>query len=327
MDVTDFGCRIVKICMPDRDGVIDDVVVGYGDLEMFEKGDRFFGPVIGRFGNRINHASFTLDGTKYDVVANENLAGEPVQCHGGFKGFDQFVWSGQIVREDRRQGVRFYRLSPDGEEGFPGNMEAYVTYWLSDDNVVTLEYEATTDKPTVVNLSNHTYFNMSGSEPSYVMEHIMQVEADTCVQNNLQYCPDILLPVEDTPFDFREPHAIGERIDVENEQLKNGLGYDHNWVLDRKTADELEFAASVWEPASGRYMEVWTDQPAIQFYGGNFFDGTTVGKYGRTLNYRESIALETQKYPDTPHHAHFPSTLLNPGEKYTHMCEYRFGVK
>ena len=327
MDVTDFGCRIVKICMPDRDGVIDDVVVGYGDLEMFEKGNRFFGPVIGRFGNRINHASFTLDGTKYDIVANENLAGEPVQCHGGFKGFDQFVWKGEVVREKGRQGVRFYRLSPDGEEGFPGNMEAYVTYWLSDDNVVTLEYEATTDKPTVVNLSNHTYFNMSGSEPSYVMEHIMQVEADTCVQNNLQYCPDILLPVEDTPFDFREPHRIDYRIDMPNEHLRIMKGMSACWVI-RDWDGSLRKAADLYDTKTGRGVETWTTEPALLTYTGRGFSEEKYpnGKYGPIVKFA-GMLLETIHFPDSPNQERFPSTVLRPGEKYHSVTQYRFYAK
>ena len=327
MDVTDFGCRIVRICMPDRDGVIDDVVVGYGDLEMFEKGNRFFGPVIGRFGNRINHASFTLDGTKYDIVANENLAGEPVQCHGGFKGFDQFVWKGEVVREKGRQGVRFYRLSPDGEEGFPGNMEACVTYWLSDDNVVTLEYEATTDKPTVVNLSNHTYFNMSGSELSYVMEHIMQVEADTCVQNNLQYCPDILLPVEDTPFDFREPHRIDYRIDMPNEHLRIMKGMSACWVI-RDWDGSLRKAADLYDTKTGRGVETWTTEPALLTYTGRGFshENNPNGKYG-PIDKFAGMLLETIHFPDSPNQDRFPSTVLRPGEKYHSVTQYRFYAK
>lgn len=327
MDVTDFGCRIVRICMPDRDGVIDDVVVGYGDLEMFEKGDRFFGPVIGRFGNRINHASFTLDGTKYDIVANENLAGEPVQCHGGFKGFDQFVWKGEVVREKGRQGVRFYRLSPDGEEGFPGNMEAYVTYWLSDDNVVTLEYEATTDKPTVVNLSNHTYFNMSGSEPSYVMEHIMQVEADTCVQNNLQYCPDILLPVEDTPFDFREPHRVDYRIDMPNEHLRIMKGMSACWVI-RDWDGTLRRAADLYDKKTGRGVETWTTEPTLLTFTGRTFSAEKhqKGKYGPIEKFG-GMLLETIHFPDSPNQSRFPSTVLRPDEQYHSETEYRFYVK
>ena len=187
MDLTDYGCRIVSICMPDRNGKIEDVVVGYGDLKSFEKGDRFFGCVIGRFGNRIDHASFTLDGVKYDVDANETFDGEPVQCHGGRNGFDRFLWKGEALKEPGRVGVRFHRMSPDGEQGFPGNMSVYVTYWLTDDNVVKAEYDATTDKPTVVNLSNHTYFNLRGQEGCYIMEHHLQVEADTCVQNNTHF--------------------------------------------------------------------------------------------------------------------------------------------
>ena len=327
MDVTDFGCRIVRICMPDRNGIIDDVVVGYGDLEAMEKGDRFMGPVIGRFGNRINHAAFTLDGVKYDVVANEKLGAEPVQCHGGVKGFDKFVWQGEIVMEEGRQGVKFYRLSPDGEEGFPGNMEASVTYWLSDDNVVTLEYEATTDKPTVVNLSNHTFFNLRGSEPSYVMEHIMQVEADTCVQNNLQYCPDILLPVEDTPFDFREPHRIDYRIDMPNEHLRIMKGMSACWVI-RDWDGSLRKAADLYDTKTGRGVETWTTEPALLTYTGRGFshENNPNGKYG-PIDKFAGMLLETIHFPDSPNQDRFPSTVLRPGEKYHSVTQYRFYAK
>ena len=323
MDVTDFGCRIVRICMPDRDGVIDDVVVGYGDLEMFEKGDRFFGPVIGRFGNRINHASFTLDGVKYDIVANENLDGKPVQCHGGFKGFDQFVWKGEVVREEGRQGVKFYRLSPDGEEGFPGNMEAYVTYWLSDDNVVTLEYEATTDKPTVVNLSNHTYFNLKGYRGGNVIDH----QADTCVQNNLQYCPDKLLHVEGTPFDFREPHRIDYRIDMPNEHLRIMKGMSACWVI-RDWDGSLRKAADLYDKKTGRGVETWTTEPTLLTYTGRGFSAEKQpnGKYGPIEKFG-GMLLETIHFPDSPNQDRFPSTVLRPGEKYHSVTQYRFYAK
>ena len=317
MDVTDFGCRIVKIVMPDRDGKMDDVVVGYGDLETFEKKDRFIGSVIGRFGNRINHASFTLDGVKYEIDANENLFGEPVHCHGGTKGFDQFVWEGEIVRDEGRQGVRFYRLSPDGEQGYPGNMHAYVTYWLSDDNVVTLEYEATTDKPTVVNMSNHTYFNLRGSEPSYVMEHIMQVEADICVQNNLQYCPDLLLPVEGTPFDFREP----------NEHLRIMKGMSACWVI-RDWDGTLRKAVDLYDKKTGRGVETWTTEPTVLTYTGRGFSAQKQpkGKYG-PIDKFAGMLLETIHFPDSPNQDRFPTTVLRPGETYHSQTEYRFYTK
>ena len=216
---------------------------------------------------------------------------------------------------------------PDGQDGMPGNLEIFMTYTLTSSNEFKVEYLAQTDKPTHVNLSHHSFFNLKGEGNGTINDHILYINGSKTTPVN-----EVLIPTGDiadvtgTPFDFRKAKAIGTDLYVENEQLKNGSGYDHNWVLDRQTPDQLEMAASVLEPASGRFMEVWTDQPAIQFYGGNFFDGTTDGKYGKALRYRESIALETQKYPDSPNHPHFPSTLLKPGEDYTHICVYRFST-
>lgn len=327
MELTDYGSRIVKICMSDRDGVIDDVVVGYGRLEQFEKGDRFFGPVIGRFGNRIDHASFEIDGVRYDVVANETLAGEPVQCHGGPMGFDRFVWKGEPLVEKGRVGVRFHRLSPDGEQGFPGNMDAYVTYWLSDDNVVKIEYDAVTDRPTVVNLSNHTYFNLRGSKPSNVMEHLFQVEADTCVQNNTHYCPDLLLPVDGSPFDFREPHRIDYRIDMPNEHLRIMKGMSACWAV-RDWDGTLRKAADLYDEVSGRGLETWTTEPALLTYTGRGFNPEKYPdcKYGPLCKFA-GMLLETIHFPDSPNQDRFPSTVLRPGERYHSETEYRFYTK
>jgi aldose 1-epimerase len=235
------------------------------------------------------------------------------------------VWDVDSVTENQ---IVLSVVCPDGHDGMPGNRKIVMTYTLTPDNEFKVDYVAETDKATHMNISHHSFFNLKGEGNGTINDHVLCINASFTTPVN-----EVLIPtgeitdVTGTPFDFRAPKPIGQDLNVENEQLKNGAGYDHNWVLDRKTADQLELAASVWEPASGRYMEVWTDQPALQFYGGNFFDGKSVGKYGKTLNYRESIALETQKYPDTPHHLHFPSTLLNPGEKYTHACVYKFGIK
>lgn len=324
VELIDYGSRIVKIYMPDRNGVMDDVVVGYGRLDSFEKGDRYFGPVIGRYGNRIDHASFVLDGISYDLVANEKLGGEPVICHGGVMGFDRFIWRGEALKEKGRVGVRFYRLSPDGEQGFPGNMHAYVTYWLSDDNVLKIEYEATTDKATVVNLSNHTYFNMRGSKPSNVMQHILQVEADICIQNNTHYCPDLLLPVDDSPFDFREPHRVDYRIDMPNEHLRIMKGMSACWVV-RDWDGTLRKAADLYDEVSGRGVETWTTEPALLTYTGRGFSPEKYpnGKYGPLCQFA-GMLLETIHFPDSPNQSRFPSTILRPGEKYYSSTEYRF---
>ena len=285
MDVTDYGCRIVSIHMPDRNGKMGDVVVGYGDLDSFEKKDRFLGPVIGRFGNRIDNASFVLDGVRYDVDANEKY---------------------------------------DGEQGFPGNMNAYVTYWLTDDNTVILEYEADTDKPTVVNLSNHTYFNLRGNEGCYVMEHLLQVEADTCVQNNSHLCPDKLLHVQGTPFDFRQPQRVDYRIDMPNEHLRIMKGMSACWVI-RDWDGTLRRAADLYDAKSGRGVETWTTEPALLTFTGRTFSakGYPDGKYGPIEKFG-GMLLETIHFPDSPNQDRFPSTVLRPGEKYHTMTEYRF---
>lgn len=313
--------------MPDRNGNIEDVVVGYGNLESFEKGDRFFGCVIGRFGNRIDHASFTLDGVKYEVDANETFEGEPVQCHGGREGFDRFLWEGEAIQEPGRVGVRFHRLSPDGEQGFPGNLDVYVTYWLTDDNVVKAEYEATTDKPTVVNLSNHTYFNLRGPEGCYIMEHMLQVEADTCVQNNTHFCPDLLLPVDGSPFDFRTPHRVDYRIDTPNEHLRIMKGMSACWVL-RDWDGSLRKAADLYDPKSGRGIETWTTEPTLLTYTGRSFSAESYpdGKHG-PIDKFAGMLLETIHFPDSPNQDRFPSTVLRPGEKYHSETEYRFYAK
>lgn len=324
MDVCDYGARIVRIIMPDRDGKLDDVVVGPGDLESFEKGDRFFGPVIGRYGNRINHASFTIDGVLYEVDANENFDGVPVQCHGGLDGFDRKLWAGSVVSEPGRSGVRFRYTSPDGEMGYPGTMEAEVTYWLSDDNTVTCEYAATTDKPTVVNLSNHTYFNLKGHTAGYVMEHLLQVEADTCVQNNLQYCPDLLLPVEGTPFDFREPHRVDYRIDMPSRHLEIMHGMSACWVV-RGWDGTLRRAADLYDTHTGRGVETWTTEPALLTYTGRGFNVTKYpyGKYG-PIDKFDGMLLETIHFADSPNQPRFPSTILRPGERYHSETQWRF---
>ncbi len=327
MDVTDFGCRIVRICMPDRNGDLDDVVVGPGKLEDFEKGDRFFGCVIGRYGNRIDNAAFSIDGNEYKVVANESFDGHPVQCHGGIKGFDRFIWEGTPLTEDGRSGVRFQRLSPDGEEGFPGNMDAYVTYWLTDDNKVILEYEATSDKATVVNLSNHTYFNLKGSRGGYVMDHLLQVDADTCVQNNTHFCPDLLLPVDGSPFDFRTPQRLDYRIDMPNRHLEIMHGMSACWVV-KDWDGSVKKVADLYEPDSGRGIVTWTTEPALLTFTGRTFSEAKYpyGKYGAIEKFG-GMLLETIHFPDSPNQERFPSTVLRPGEKYYSRTEYHFYAK
>ena len=323
MQVTNFGGRVVSLWVPDRNGAYEDIVLGYNNIDDYvnNPGERFLGAVVGPYANRIAGGTYTIGKETYFFPKNNN--GQTL--HGGLKGLDMVVWD--VFAADDSTLVLTY-THPDGQDGMPGNLEIFMTYTLTSDDEFKVDYLAQTDKPTHVNISHHSFFNLKGEGNGTINDHILYINASKTTPVNEVLIPSgELADVTGTPFDFRKAKAIGTDLAVENEQLRNGGGYDHNWVLDRRTAEGLELAASVYEPASGRYMEVWTDQPALQFYGGNFFDGTTYGKYGRALEYRESIALETQKYPDTPHHAHFPSTLLNPGEDYTHECVYRFGVK
>ena len=324
MQVTNFGARVVSLWVPDRNGKYEDVVLGYNNIDSYvnNKGERFLGAVVGPYANRIAGGTYTIGEETYNFPQNNN--GQTL--HGGLLGLDMVVWNVDSVTDN---SIVFSYLCPDGQDGMPGNRTIVMTYTLTPENEFKVDYVAQTDKATHMNISHHSFFNLKGEGNGTILDHVMVINASNTTPVDTYLIPTgEVADVTGTPFDFRQPHAIGERINQENEQLKNGGGYDHNWVLDPKKCDcALNFAASVYEPASGRFMEVFTDQPALQFYSGNFFDGTTEGKYGRSLAYRESIALETQKYPDTPHHAHFPSTLLNPGEKYTHACVYKFSVK
>ena len=323
MQVTNFGGRVVGLWVPDKKGNPDDIVLGYNNIDAYvnNPGERFLGAVVGPYANRIADGTYKIGDEVYDFPKNNN--GQTL--HGGDKGLDMVVWD--VVSVDDSTLVLSY-LHADGQEGMPGNLNIRMTYSLTSDNEFRVEYLAETDKDTHVNISHHSFFNLKGEGNGTINDHILWINASNTTPVN-----EVLIPsgeiadVTDTPFDFREPKAIGRDLETDNVQLKNGGGYDHNWVLDRVTCCGVELAASVYEPESGRFMEVYTDQPALQFYGGNFFDGTTNGKYGRALKYRESLALETQKYPDTPNHENFPSTLLRPGEEYRHLCIYHFSVK
>ena len=323
MQVTNFGARVVSLWTPDKAGNQEDIVLGYNNLDNYvnNPGERFLGAVVGPYANRIAKGTYTIGDQTYNFPQNNN--GQTL--HGGLKGLDMVVWDVDTVTTN---SIVLSYLHPDGQDGMPGNLKIQMTYTLTPENEFRVDYIAQTDKATHVNISHHSFFNLKGEGNGTINDHVLYINASKTTPVDSVLIPTgEIAAVDGTPFDFREPKTIGQDLEVENEQLKNGAGYDHNWVLDRSTESELEIAASVWEPVSGRYMEVWTDQPALQFYGGNFFDGKTTGKYGRALNYRESIALETQKYPDTPNNPHFPSTLLNPGESYTHVCVYRFSTK
>lgn len=323
MAVTNFGARVVELWVPDRNGKFADVVLGHKTIDEYinYKGERFLGATIGRYGNRMAQGQFVLNGKKYQLPVNNG----PNSLHGGDMGFDMVVWDARQI--DNSQ-VEFSYFSKDGEEGYPGNLKVVMTYLLTDDNEFIVTHHATTDQPTVINLTHHSFFNLRGEGNGSINDHVLMINAD-------QYTPvdSVLIPVgglatvENTPMDFRVPIEIGNRVDVDFEQLKFGGGYDHNWVLKREKPNATELAASVYEPVSGRYMEVYTTEPGIQFYGGNFFDGSIIGKCGKSYNHRESLALETQHFPDSPNHPEFPTTVLNPGEEYSQTCIYQFKTK
>ena len=323
MQVTNFGGRVVALQTPDRNGSYEDIVLGFNNLDNYvnNSGERFLGAVVGPYANRISNGTYSINDQTYTFPQNNN----DNTLHGGLKGLDMVVWD---VKQVNDSAIVLTYLHPDGQDGMPGNLQIEMTYTLTGANEFKVDYQAITDKATHVNISHHSFFNLKGEGRGTILDNVMTIAASQTTPVDDELIPTgEVTQVDGTPFDFRTPHLIGERINQEDVQLANGGGYDHNWVLDRKSDDDMEFAVSVYEPTTGRYMEVFTDQPALQFYSGNFFDGTTVGKYGRTLNYRESLALETQKYPDTPNHPQFPSTLLIPGQTYTHHCIYKFSTK
>lgn len=323
MQVTNFGGRVVTLWAPDREGYMADIVLGYQNIDRYvnNTGERFLGAVVGRVANRIADGKFTLNGVEYTTPQNNN--GQTL--HGGLKGVDMVVWDVVQVTDS---SILLRYIVPDGQDGFPGNLTIDMRYTLTANNEFKVEYLATTDAPTVVNLSHHSFFNLKGEAGGTILDHVLQIDADHITPTDINLIPTgEVVAVEGTPFDFRTAHAIGDMIETPDEQLKNGKGYDMNWVLSRSDNGEIVKVASIYEPTSGRAMDVSTDQVALQFYSGNFFDGSYEGKYGMPLAFRESVALETQRYPDAPNHQHFPSVVLNPGEHYTHTCIYRFYTK
>lgn len=320
VSVTNFGGIIVSIMVPDKDGNMKDVVLGFDNVSDYVNIDNNFGATIGRYGNRIANGKFEIDGVVYELAQNNKIH----NLHGGPEGFDDKVFKANQTSD---QSVELTYLSPDGEMGFPGNLDVKVTMTLTDDNAIDIQYEATTDKETVCNLTNHSYFNLSGNPANSILDHVLMIDADgfTPIDDTSMTSGDID-PVEGTPFDFRAPTAVGERIDNDFEQLINGNGYDHNWVLNTK-GDDSQVAATVYSPVTGIQLDVLTSEPGLQIYTGNFLDGTMTGKNGIVYNKRSAICLETQKYPDSPNKPHWPQPYLKPGEKYTSRCIYKFSVK
>jgi len=318
-----FGGIITNIIVPDKNGKMDDVVLGYDSLDGYLTNPAYFGAIIGRYANRIANGKFTLDGKEYNIPKNDG----PNTLHGGTVGFNKALWQAEPFNNAQGVGVTFTYTSKEGEQGFPGNLKTKVAYTLNDKNELSFDYEATTDKPTVVNLTQHSYFNLAGDGVGDILGETMMLSADrfTPVDKNLIPTGE-LRPVNGTPLDFTKATAIGARINDTYEQMALGRGYDHNFVINRK-GESLVLAAKAHDPGSGRALEVSTTEPGIQFYSGNFLDGTITGKKGHVYNKRTGFALETQHFPDSPNHPSYPTTVLRPGGKYHSRTVYKFSVE
>jgi aldose 1-epimerase len=316
-----YGGIVTSLKVPDKNGKFGDVVLGYDNLGGYLTNSPYFGALIGRYGNRIAKGQFTLDGQTYTLATNNG----PNSLHGGLKGFDKVVWTARPVETFYGHGLELTYFSKDGEEGYPGNFSVTAIYVVTEKNELLLQFTATTDKDTVCNLTHHSYFNLRGSGD--VLDHVVQINADKITPVDSTLIPTgELKPVSGTPFDFRQPTAIGARIGDDNEQLKFGNGYDHNWVLN-KSPGELILAARVFEPTTGRVMEVFTTSPGMQFYTGNFLDGTIKGKGGQVYKFRDAFCMEPQVFPDSPNHPNFPTAELKPGKTYKNTIIYKFSVE
>jgi aldose 1-epimerase len=312
-----YGGAIQSLRVPDRNGEMRNIVLGFDNLLDYETRSPYFGCITGRYGNRIANARFSIDGKEYRLAANDGTN----SLHGGIEGLDNRVWKGKAVDG----GVSLSYLSPDGEEGYPGNLDLTVVYTLTEDNALRIDYRATTDAPTVINLTNHSYFNLAGNGSGTIYDHLVMLNADRYTPVNQNLIPTgELAPVAGTPLDFRMPVKVGARIRSGHPQMVLARGYDHNFVLNRTDHTTLSFAARVYDPTSGRIMEVLTTEPGIQFYTGNFLDGTRVGSSGGMYRQGDGLCLETQHFPDSPNQPAFPSTALRPGETYQTTTVYRF---
>ncbi|MGK5058330.1 aldose epimerase family protein [Janthinobacterium sp. LB2P49] len=319
--VLDFGAIISEIHVPDRDGTLADVVLGFDRIEPYLANSAFLGAVIGRFGNRIAEGRFSLDGKDYQLAVNN----APNHLHGGNQGFHQVMWQAEPFTRDDAVGVTLTRSSPHGEDGYPGQLDVTVVYELDNDNALSLRYHAVTDQATPVNLTNHSYFNLAGQGD--ILGHALSINADRYLPVDAGSIPTgELADVSGTPFDLRQSTVIGDSIALPHGQIRIGRGYDHNFVLNQKADHRLNLAATVRDPVSGRVMQVYTQEPGIQFYSGNFLDGSQHGKHG-PIRHRGALCLETQHFPDSPNQSHFPSTILRPGQVYQTQTVYRFSAE
>lgn len=327
-----YGAVITSLRVPDRRRQLGDIVLGFDSLQPYTTVSPYFGALIGRYGNRIARGRFTLDGKNYTLAKNNG----PNSLHGGNVGFNKVMWNATSFQKPDSVGLVFTRTSPDGEEGFPGNLNVTVTYTLTDSNEVIFDYKATTDKDTPVNLTQHSYFNLADGGRTSVLGHVLTIDADSFTPIDSTFIPTgEIRAVNGTPFDFRQPTAIGARINADYEQLRFAKGYDQNFVLRKDGAGgggagsdpRMDLAATVYEPNSGRVMQVYTSEPGLQFYTGNFLDGTLKGKNGIVYNQRSGLVMETQHFPDSPNHDTFPSTILHPGSEYHSRSMYKFSVR
>lgn len=321
--VTNYGGIITSLLTPDRNGQLADIVLGYDKLQDYLDANPYFGAIIGRYGNRIAKGTFSLDSQTYQLATNNGAN----HLHGGPVGFDKVLWESETFVKKESAGIIFKRTSPDMEEGYPGNLTCKVTYTFDLDNKLTFEYEAQTDSPTIVNLTNHSYFNLTGDPIQSILNHELTLPASTFLPVDSTLIPEgELRAVAETPFDFTQANVIGDRIENESTQLKYGLGYDHCWVYDDQR-EKLKFGGNLYDPSTGREISIYTTEPAIQFYSGNFLDGSNVGKRDIAYQFRTGLCLETQHYPDSPNQEQFPSTRLDPGQTYYTKSVYAFGVR
>jgi len=317
--ICNYGAMILSILAPDKDGNIADIVTGMGNIDEYVEGKgKYFGSIVGRYANRIAKGKFTLDGVDYSLIKNNG----PNHLHGGRKGFNSVVWD---IVESSESSVKLQYMAKDMEEGYPGNFTVEVVYTLEDDNGLKIEYAATTDKKTVLNITNHAFFNLAGDDQGLINDHLLTINADNFTPVDSTLIPTgVIAPVKSTPLDFTSEKTIEQDLNSDHQQMVFGGGYDHNFVLNKEVEGELSFAARAKDPKSGRVLEVYTTEPGIQFYGGNFLTGVDVGKSGKAYKYRTSFCLETQHFPDSPNQPNFPSTVLEPGQKYESTTIYKF---